>query len=127
MKQMTASAFKAKCLQLMDEVAATGEPVIITKNGHPICQLVPYRRKPKTLYGALQGSIRSTGDLIARSMRGRARCSGTMRATERGHDTGHPWLPDQGSDGGGTRRVCRSHRDVLTQNQVIHQRFGVAA
>jgi hypothetical protein len=24
MKQMTASAFKAKCLQLMDEVAATG-------------------------------------------------------------------------------------------------------
>jgi prevent-host-death family protein len=33
MKQMTASAFKAKCLQLMDEVAATGEPVIVTKNG----------------------------------------------------------------------------------------------
>jgi prevent-host-death family protein len=65
MKQMTASAFKAKCLQLMDEVAATGEPVIITKNGQPICQLVPYRRKPKTLYGALQGSIRITGDLIA--------------------------------------------------------------
>jgi prevent-host-death family protein len=65
MKQLTASAFKAKCLQLMDEVAATGEPVIITKNGHPICQLVPYRRKPKTLYGALQGRLKITGDLMA--------------------------------------------------------------
>lgn len=65
MKQMTASAFKAKCLQLMDEVAATGEPVLITKNGQPMCQLVPYRRKPKTLYGALQGSLKITGDLMA--------------------------------------------------------------
>jgi prevent-host-death family protein len=65
MKQMRASAFKAKCLRLMDEVAATGEPIIITKNGQPICQLVPYRRKPKTLYGARQGSIRITGDLNA--------------------------------------------------------------
>jgi len=25
--------------------------------------------------------------------------SGTMRANERSHDTVHPWLPDQGSDG----------------------------
>jgi prevent-host-death family protein len=64
MKQMTASAFKAKCLQLMDEVAATGEPILITKKGQPICQLVPYRRKPKTLYGALHGSLKITGDLI---------------------------------------------------------------
>jgi prevent-host-death family protein len=61
MKQMTASAFKAKCLQLMDEVAATGEPIMITKNGHPVCQLVPYRHKPKTLYGTLKGSILMTG------------------------------------------------------------------
>jgi prevent-host-death family protein len=65
MKQITASAFKAKCLQLMDEVATTGEPITITKHGQPVCQLVPYRRKPQTLYGALQGSIRITGDLIA--------------------------------------------------------------
>ena len=65
MKQMTASAFKAKWLQLMDEVAATGEPIMITKNGHPVCQLVPYRHKPKTLYGALKGSVLMTGDLIA--------------------------------------------------------------
>ena len=65
MKQITASIFKAKCLQLMDEVATTGEPITITKYGQPVCQLVPYRRKPQTLYGALQGRITITGDLIA--------------------------------------------------------------
>jgi antitoxin (DNA-binding transcriptional repressor) of toxin-antitoxin stability system len=65
MNQMTASALKAKCLQLMDGVAATGEPILITQNDQLICQLVPYRRKPKTLYGALWGSIGITGDLIA--------------------------------------------------------------
>jgi prevent-host-death family protein len=65
MKQITASTFKAKCLQLMDEVATTGEPIIITKNGHPVCQLMPYRPKPETLYGALKGSVLIAGDLIA--------------------------------------------------------------
>jgi prevent-host-death family protein len=65
MKQVTASAFKAKCLHLMDEVAATGEPLVITKRGQPVCQLVPYRPKPKTLFGILRGSIRVTGDLMA--------------------------------------------------------------
>jgi prevent-host-death family protein len=53
MNQMTVSALKAKCLQLMDEVAATGEPILITQNDQPICQLVPCRRKPRTLYGAI--------------------------------------------------------------------------
>jgi antitoxin (DNA-binding transcriptional repressor) of toxin-antitoxin stability system len=52
-------------VQLMDEVAKTGEPITITKHGQPVCQLVPYRRKAQTLYGALQGWIRITGDLIA--------------------------------------------------------------
>jgi prevent-host-death family protein len=65
MKHVTASAFKAKCLQLMDEVAATGEPLVITKRGQPVCQLVPYRPKPKTLFGILRGSIGVTGDLMA--------------------------------------------------------------
>jgi antitoxin (DNA-binding transcriptional repressor) of toxin-antitoxin stability system len=49
----------------MDEVAATGEPILITTHGRPICQLVPYRRQPTTLHGALHGSLRITGDLIA--------------------------------------------------------------
>jgi antitoxin (DNA-binding transcriptional repressor) of toxin-antitoxin stability system len=30
-----ASEFKTKCLKLMDEVAASGETIIVTKNGRP--------------------------------------------------------------------------------------------
>ena len=33
MKRIAAGKFKATCLKLMDRVAATGEPVVITKRG----------------------------------------------------------------------------------------------
>ena len=59
-----ASEFKAKCLKIMDEVAATGEPVIITKHGVPVAQLVPAVQKPETLFGALQGSVTNLGDIV---------------------------------------------------------------
>lgn len=65
MRTIKASEFKAKCLKIMEEVAATGEPVVITKNGVPITQLIPARRRPVTLFGALKGSISIRGDIIA--------------------------------------------------------------
>ena len=65
MRKIKASEFKAKCLKLMDEVADTGEPVIITKNGQPISQLVPYRRKPDTLFGIMRGSVVFMGDVTS--------------------------------------------------------------
>jgi prevent-host-death family protein len=65
MRTIKASEFKAKCLKIMDEVAATGEPVLITKNGVPITQLIPARHRPETLFGALKGSILYMGDIIS--------------------------------------------------------------
>ena len=65
MRSVKASEFKAKCLKIMDEVAATGEPVVITKYGVPVAQLVPAVQKPKTLFGALKGSILYMGDVIS--------------------------------------------------------------
>ena len=65
MKTVKASEFKAKCLQLMDDVAETGEAIVITKNGKPVSQLVPYRRKPKSLYGLLHGSVTIEGDIVS--------------------------------------------------------------
>ena len=65
MRIIKASEFKAKCLKIMEEVAATGEPVLITKNGVPITQLIPARRRPETLFGALKGCISIKGDIIA--------------------------------------------------------------
>ena len=64
-KTIKASEFKATCLRLINEVADTGEPVIITKNGKPICKLVPCYQKPQSLFGLHRDIIKSHDDLIA--------------------------------------------------------------
>ncbi len=58
-----ASEFKAKCLKLMSEVAETGAEYIITKNGRPVSRLVPYRRKPKSLFGIDRERLEFLGDI----------------------------------------------------------------
>ncbi len=65
MRTIKASEFKAKCLKIMEEVAATGEAVLITKNGVPITQLIPAIRRPETLFGALKGSASINGDIVS--------------------------------------------------------------
>lgn len=65
MNTIKASEFKAKCLQLMDEVAQTGRPVVITKNGRPVAQLGPVVSRPATLAGAHRGKIAIVGDILA--------------------------------------------------------------
>ena len=39
--------FKATCLKLIDRVAETGEPVLITKRGKVLARLVPDHGKPR--------------------------------------------------------------------------------
>ena len=65
MKEVKASEFKARCLQIMDEVAKTQESVVITKRGKPLCQLTPYRPRPRTLFAVSKETIRITGDIIS--------------------------------------------------------------
>lgn len=36
-----AGQFKAKCLQIMDQVARSRQPVTITKRGKPVAKIVP--------------------------------------------------------------------------------------
>ena len=64
-RTMKASEFKAKCLQLMDEVAHEGSEIIITKHGKPVSRLVPYREFPKSLFGAGRGRMKIVGDIIS--------------------------------------------------------------
>ncbi len=59
-----AGDFKAKCLQLLNEIAERREPLIITKRGKPIAKVMPI--EPATpLFGALRGSVVKAGDLIS--------------------------------------------------------------
>lgn len=64
-RTITASEFRATCLKLMDEVAETGDEVVITKNGEPVSRLVPYRERPKSLFGCLRDVIEIKGDIMS--------------------------------------------------------------
>ena len=64
-RQMTAAKFKAQCLKIMDEVAESGQAVVVTKRGKPIVQLAPMTKRPHTLRGFLKGKIKSARDIIA--------------------------------------------------------------
>ena len=62
---MTATEFRAKCLGLIDEVAESGREIVITKRGRPVARLVPYRRKPRSLFGMGRGRMKILGDITA--------------------------------------------------------------
>ena len=64
-RTMKASEFKAKCLQLMDEVADGGGEIVITKNGKPVSRLVPYEERPKSLFGLGRDRMKIIGDIIS--------------------------------------------------------------
>ena len=64
-RTIKASEFKAKCLKLMDEVAETGEEIVITKNGRPVARLVRYRAKFEEFLGADEGKLEILGDIIS--------------------------------------------------------------
>ena len=63
-RTIKASEFKARCLKLMDEVAESGEEIVITKNGRPVSRLLPYREKPKSWFGIDRGRIEILGDIV---------------------------------------------------------------
>lgn len=68
---MPAGKFKAVCLRVLDDVAESGQPVIITKRGKPVARVVPFQEEPpadderRSLFGSLAGTITVVGDIIA--------------------------------------------------------------
>ncbi len=64
-RTIKASEFKAKCLKLMDEVAESGEEIVITKNGRPVSRLAPYRKSSGPFFGRDRDKIRILGDIVS--------------------------------------------------------------
>ncbi len=62
---MKAGEFKAKCLKVMDEVAETGETVIISKHGKPVARLAPIIERSGSLIGFAKGTVKTVGDVIS--------------------------------------------------------------
>jgi prevent-host-death family protein len=69
MRYVSAAEFKAKCLKLMDEVQAGGEPITITKRGKPVATVIPADvkrsgEKPGVdkLFGSMKGTVTKLGE-----------------------------------------------------------------
>jgi len=55
---LSATEFKATCLELMDRVSETGVEYVVMKHGKPVAKLVPYtdpKRKP--FFGSMKGTV----------------------------------------------------------------------
>jgi prevent-host-death family protein len=63
--KIPAGEFKAKCLQVLDEVQRLRMPVIITKRGKPVAKLVPLDDQRESFIGSMKGSMEIIGDIIA--------------------------------------------------------------
>jgi prevent-host-death family protein len=52
MRSIPAARFKAQCLKLLDQVAESGETIVVTKRGRPIARLAPIE-EPRSLVGSV--------------------------------------------------------------------------
>ena len=62
---LSASAFKARCLELMDLVAAGKGEIVVTKRGQPVVKVVPVRAQGHDIIGYLKGTVTYHGDIVA--------------------------------------------------------------
>lgn len=60
---MPAGEFKAKCLAVLDEVAASHRQVVITKRGRAVAKVVPIEAEDAR--APLEGLIVRQGDLVS--------------------------------------------------------------
>jgi prevent-host-death family protein len=65
MKTIPASAFKANCLAIIDQVKAKRDTVVITKRGMPVAKLVPVNTDADEIFGFFSGRGSVTGDVVS--------------------------------------------------------------
>lgn len=64
-REIGAAEFKARCLELMDEVERLGTEIVITKHRRPVARLAPAASATGAFCGSLAGAILKEGDLIS--------------------------------------------------------------
>jgi prevent-host-death family protein len=64
MQEISISEFKATCLAVIDRVKRTGKPVLVTRRGEPMAQVVPPPR-PRSWLGCMAGTVGRIGDVVA--------------------------------------------------------------
>ena len=67
MTEIAISKFKAQCLALLEQVRRTQRPILVTRFGKPVAEVVP---PPPSVRGAnwlgsLRGSMEIVGDIVS--------------------------------------------------------------
>jgi len=62
MTRIAAGKFKDRCLKILDTVAETRRPVVVTKRGRPVATIVPYAGSRKTVRTLVGSIVKETGD-----------------------------------------------------------------
>ena len=66
MEQIEITEFKGSCLAILERVARTREPVLVTRRGQPIARIVPATPSaPAPWLGSMRGSVTIHGDIVA--------------------------------------------------------------
>jgi len=61
------SKFKATCLEVLERVRKTGKPILVTRRGVPVAQVVPPpapSRGSKSSFGCMAGTARELEDIV---------------------------------------------------------------
>lgn len=67
MEKMAISKFKAQCLAVLERVRRTQIPILITRFGKPVAQIVPPPppERPESWIGCMKDHIEITGDIVS--------------------------------------------------------------
>ncbi len=67
METIAISKFKATCLAVLERVRKTGTPILVTRFGEPVAEIVPPppAERPANWLGCMAGTGRIVGDIVS--------------------------------------------------------------
>ena len=67
METVSISHFKARCLAILARVKRTGQPILVTRFGEPVAEVVPPSASVRSRHwlGSFEGTGRIVGDIVA--------------------------------------------------------------
>jgi len=68
-EEIAISKFKATCLSVLEQVRKTRKPVLVTRFGKPVAEIVPpsVPERPANWMGSMAGTVRILGDIVGPS------------------------------------------------------------
>jgi len=66
-EEIAISKFKATCLAVLERVRKTGKPVLVTRFGQPVAEVVPppVPTRPANWIGSFAGTAKIVGDIVS--------------------------------------------------------------